>query len=356
MVQWSAGSPRSPLVTSRICVFLLLLFFVLPGAMGWDDKPAAATGQPWPEVTLANARITARVMLPDPATGFYRGRRFEQAGLVSTVTGGGHTYIGDPGAGTDFGYSLGICGEFLETIPLPDDQDDRRTFLRIGQGVFARKKEGPDHPKNDVPVRAATWETRHTSAHRTEFRQEFTEGNAGYVLEKTISLAEDAPELTVSYKLRNTGTIRLETRHYSHNWLTLDGKTISPDLALVIPWDFVPSVETFLGKNGLRMGARGLTFGEEAARPTAPTSFMRTRRTSGREKNQFLLRDTTTRAAVWISNDWPDFSFDVYIEKRGYCPESFCPLSLAPGEETAWSSTYRFLRAEDPLPEWAATP
>lgn len=56
--------------------------------------------------------------------------------------------------------------------------------------------------------------------------------------------------------------------------------------------------------------------------------------------------DPTTGAMVEIANDWRPFDFVVYVDARGFCPESFIAINLAPNEEKFWQTTYKFTAME----------
>ncbi len=64
---------------ARICLAGVLLLESLPAA----EYPAAR---------IATSKIEANVYLPDAKAGFYRGRRFDWAGVIGTLKVDGHDF------------------------------------------------------------------------------------------------------------------------------------------------------------------------------------------------------------------------------------------------------------------------
>ncbi len=52
------------------------------------------TAQSFPETEISNGVIHAKVYLPDPEHGYYRGSRFDWAGVIASLICGGHEYFG----------------------------------------------------------------------------------------------------------------------------------------------------------------------------------------------------------------------------------------------------------------------
>ena len=114
-----------------------------------------------PYTDFSNGLITARIAPPDPAKGFYRGTRFDQAGVVTSLTLNGkdfygpwferlapdvldYTYVGDDiVAGPD----SAISGPVEEFAPL-DFENKTGLFIKPGVGVLYQPDTQPyDHDK-----------------------------------------------------------------------------------------------------------------------------------------------------------------------------------------------------------------
>ncbi|HAA70975.1 MAG TPA: hypothetical protein DCE55_17690, partial [Planctomycetaceae bacterium] len=47
-----------------------------------------------PQATIANSQVTARLYLPQPDSGYYRGTRFDWSGVIYSLQCDGHEYFG----------------------------------------------------------------------------------------------------------------------------------------------------------------------------------------------------------------------------------------------------------------------
>src|SRR5260221_11385813 len=48
----------------------------------------------FPQAEISNSQIHAKLYLPDATSGYYRGRRFDWAGVVASLDWKGHNYFG----------------------------------------------------------------------------------------------------------------------------------------------------------------------------------------------------------------------------------------------------------------------
>ena len=48
----------------------------------------------YPEMTISNGAVTAKLMLPDAQKGSYQGTRFDWSGIISSLTYSNHEYFG----------------------------------------------------------------------------------------------------------------------------------------------------------------------------------------------------------------------------------------------------------------------
>src|SRR4029079_562375 len=106
---------------------------------------APALAEDYPHVVLKNDKLKFTVYEPDAAKGFYRGTRFDHAGVFGNVEFAGHKIFGpwkdkhDPANHDDI---IGPCEEFGLQSPLGyDDAKVGGTFLKIGVGELEKPKE-----------------------------------------------------------------------------------------------------------------------------------------------------------------------------------------------------------------------
>ena len=135
-----------------------------------SSSPVGALLATAPVATISNGKIIARIARIDAAQGFYNGTRFDQAGVVTSLTLNGrefygpwfeklapevldYTYVGDDiVAGPD----SAISGPVEEFAPL-DFEAKPGLFIKPGVGVLYQPDTQPyDHARN-TPHRIAPW-------------------------------------------------------------------------------------------------------------------------------------------------------------------------------------------------------
>ncbi|HET8546953.1 MAG TPA: hypothetical protein VFL57_03075 [Bryobacteraceae bacterium] len=203
------------------CLFLPLLLFA---------------AEP-PQAELHSGSLRARVYLPDPTNGFYRGTRFDWSGMVETVQYGGHTFYGrwfqatDPGV-HDFEYrgaeivagpntaATGPAEEFNTNNKALayDEAKPGGTFIKIGAGVLRRPDERDyDRFRLYEVVNPGTW-TNRIARNSAEFIQQLNDPSSGYgyAYHKNVRLVGSSAELHIAHTFRNTGKRTISSRVYNH--------------------------------------------------------------------------------------------------------------------------------------------
>ena len=65
---------------------ILILFLILSGIQ---------VNAQYPQASISNTQIEAKLYLPDSKNGFYRGVRFDWSGVISSLKFKGHEYFGE---------------------------------------------------------------------------------------------------------------------------------------------------------------------------------------------------------------------------------------------------------------------
>jgi hypothetical protein len=218
-------------------------------------KPAAPTGH------ISNGKVDLSFYTPDPATGFYRGTRFDWSGIVYSLRYRGEEYYGrwydriDPGVSdnirqtTPDGRSEVVTGiassgqgpaeEFLtggKALGF-DDTPPGGTFLKIGVGILRRPDDKPydRYHAYDI-VDGGRWTTKKAGSSVT-FMQTLNDRDTGYgyVYTKTLRLLPGKPALRIEHRLRNIGTKPLVSSVYDHNFFATRGHHTGPGYAITAP-------------------------------------------------------------------------------------------------------------------------
>jgi hypothetical protein len=308
-----------------------------------------------PQADISNGLLKAKLYLPDAEKGFYRGTRFDWAGVISSLEFQGHRYFGqwftkhDPKV-RDIAYdptadgfaastesaSLGPIEEF--TIPQGyKEAKAGDTFIKIGVGVLRKPEESSYSQYNRYAVvDAGKWTVR-KKTDAIEFQQEIREASGfGYVYRKTVRLSKDKPELVLT--LKNTGRRPIDTPVYNHNFFVIDDQPTGPDFVIKVPFKITAAAD----KSGLA-AARGneiiylreLVKDERASLAAAGFST---------EAKDYDLRieNRKSGAGVRITADRPLTRLALWSPRRTLCPEPFISVRLDPGKEFTWRIVYAF--------------
>ncbi len=308
-------------------------------------EPASSSRMlPFPSTILSNRVLKATVYLPDAEKGYYRGTRFDWSGLVSRVDYAGHTFFSEFKQGHDPLNHDDTCGtseEFgIESAPSYAEAKPGEPFIKIGIGVLER----PDSSEYSFWKRykiltPGLWKESFGPG-RLEFRQEL-QGPAGwaYRFDKLLETRAGAPELQIRRTLKNTGTQRIVTDHYDHNFLRIDDLPAGTNYTLEFP--FTPHFGKDSKPAGLvTLQGNSLVFTREPARDQA--IWVRLDGFSKPEDNRIKVTNHATGASMTITTDKPLSKLVFYSSGGVLCPEAFVNVDLAPGQTLSWNTTYRF--------------
>ncbi len=303
----------------------------------------------WPCVRLSCGGAAATVYRPDPENGFYRGTRFDLSGIIDNIESHGHSFFTrhHPGMHDPYGNDnvAGPAEEFdLDTEP-PGFREAAPggLFMKIGAGILVRPDEKEYFFNRRYEVRdRGVWSFRQTGSAEAEAVHELKmpDGSFGYRLERKISLTGDGSGLRIWRRLENTGNRPISTRHYSHNFICIDGRPAGSGYEVSVP--FVPALDkpSVLPAAGiLRGGTLGFSGGK--LKRTFWASFKGFGDVP--EHNSFIVTERESGAGIRISTNLPPSEFRVYADGRVVCPEMFCDIEVEPGGAAEWVTEAKFL-------------
>jgi hypothetical protein len=295
-----------------------------------------------PRHVLAGDGVRLTIDLPDATAGYYRGPRFDWSGIVATAEVGGHTAFGYwksthdsanhddvPGTAEEFGHD-----EPLGYAAAPVGG----TFVKIGVGELVKPAE-PKYRFSHIYsiVKPGTWQV--TAGERAvEFRQDLSHSSGyGYRYTKRVELAPGG--FVIRRTLANTGARPIDTDHYGHHFMTIDGDPVGPNYALRFP--FPPRAADPAGLRDVA-AIRGdrLVF----LKPLS-TGSVQTLVAGFGEKaadNRVSVEHGPSKLVMTITNDRPLLKLNVWSVKTTLCPEPFVRVQVEPGRETTWSTRYEF--------------
>jgi hypothetical protein len=296
----------------------------------------------YPQITISAGEITAVVYSPNAQRAFYRGTRFDRSGIIGSLRYRGHEYFGRWKDSHDPFFHDCITGpaEEFEAADTPDrdfqSAAEGTPFLRLGVGLLRKDGDGDFRRFHTYPIiDDAGWQTS-VSSNQVIFEHVASSPTGlSYQYRKTLSLAKQAPVLSLAHTLVNTGRVPIATRQYNHNFFRIDGLPPGPSLHMTAP--IAPSMMNpapgLLSIDGGRASLlRCLRPGEsilaELTQQSAPYDL--------------AIFQEATSAGVRICADRPLTRLLLWVSRSVFCPEPYINIHIQPGESFSWNLSYMF--------------
>jgi hypothetical protein len=234
----------------------------------------------------------------------------------------------------------GPCDEFGNTTPLNfKDAKPGERFLKIGVGELTK---GTDNEyafwKKYAIAKAGTWDVPKDET-AIAFRQTVTtDYGYGYKYAKQIKLADGTAGFQINYRFVNTGTKRIETDVYNHNFFNVAGAGTGKGFGVTFPFSPKPvdpkeRFRELVAVEGDDLKLKGEL--DQGSIYTILEGYGDTARDA-----RFELRGGGVKMTA--TGDRPLSKVAVWGVKRTLCPEPFFAIRLAPGEQMVWSWKYEF--------------
>ena len=308
------------------------------GAVG---SAQSADDTDYPTLTLRNNELTMVLYLPDAERGFYRGTRFDWAGIIERVEYAGHRFYAPwrtPHDPTGHDFVSGPAEEFAMDHPMGfSEVEEGGSFVKIGVGLLRKGERNRYRFSGQYEIiRPGEWTVEHGEGW-VDFHQDFVgERGWAYRYHKRIALAEDRPGFDIYHRLENSGEKSIDINHYNHNFTSIDGVPYGPDytvefpFATALPQAIRDSLAFFredrievpekLGDNSLWISVSPIS---------GPVAH-----------NAGRVRNDKTGAEVRFVGDAPIVKYNFWSVETAACPEPFIALQLAPGQAQEWTWAY----------------
>lgn len=317
-----------------------------------DQKP--------PQAEITNGLLRAKIYLPDPERGYYRGTRFDWSGVINSLEYDGHDYYGPWFTKTDpkvidfiFDGADIVAGPCSATMgPVEEFSSDEKalgynnakaggTFIKIGVGVLRKPDEGNYSPYRlyDI-VDPGKWKVR-TEKDSVEFTQELMDPTSGYgyTYTKTVRLGKDKPEMILEHSLRNTGRRPIDTSVYDHNFLVLDKQPVGPDFTIELPFEIKTEHPVDNGLAEVR-GKRFVFLKTLKGKDTVAASFSGFGQSAA--DYRITIENSKVGAGMKITGDRPLAQESLWSIRSVLAMEPFIHMMVEPGKEFNWKYTYSY--------------
>ncbi len=323
-------------------------------------RPASALDG-LPHDDISNGIVSAKVYLPGPH-GFYRGTRFDRAGVVAHATYKGQDYgqywfSSQSPAVHDFQWqngqvtvstASGAAGPSEEFTAIGFDEAGpcrkaaRETscgkFLKIGVGILQRDTDAYDFVHTYPVVNEGK---RTASATKTQVRltQDLSDTDTGYGYSyvKTVKLTPGKAQMVIEHVLTNTGSKDLVTSVYCHNFLSLSPG--NQNVELTAPFSLIAAKP--LAADAAQVDGKTLKYlraVKEGESVTSPISGFGT----AVSDYDFRVVNTQTGFGQRIRADQPLSRINFWSIRTTFSWEPYIAISLKPGETKRWTYIYDY--------------
>jgi hypothetical protein len=315
-------------------------------------------GQSYPQAEISNSVLRAKVYLPDAEKGFYRGMRFDWAGVIGSLEYKGHSYygpffekfdptvpdvmIGDPVVAGVNSAASGPVEEFIGKDGSALGYSEAKpgeTFCKIGVGSLRKPDNEAYSSYRIYPIVDGGKRTVKSGPDWIEFTQEVKCGS-GYEFSytKTIRFLKNDPVMTIEHRFVNLGKKVVETQVYDHNFLSIDHQQTGPSVVLSF---------SFALRSTLDMGGLGEIRGKELRFPKdlrGSDTFYTEFAGFSNDASDYNIRveNHQSGGAVLIAGDQPLANVGVWAVRTVVAPEPFVNINVPAGHESRWAYKYTF--------------
>lgn len=296
----------------------------------------------FPQTTISNGLIEARLYLPDAATGYYRGTRFDWSGVVDRLEFKGHNYFGQWFEKYDPKLHDAFMGPVEEFSALGfDEAPVGGAFLRIGVGSLVKPDDKNfSFAKTYEIENPGTWKVR-KFRDKVEFTHTLTDAAGySYIYKKTVRLAAGRPAMVLEHSLTNTGQKSIETSVYNHNFFMIDQVPTGPDVKISFPFEITAEGKGFGTVADTKNKA--IIFNKELPK----NEYVYTAGVQGFKNTaddyDISIENLKTNAGVRITGDVPMEKLVFWACSTTSCPEPYIRIAAKSGEKVSWKIEYEF--------------
>lgn len=291
----------------------------------------------FPERTIFNNDIFARLYLPDIHNGYYRATRFDWSGIIYKMEYKDHQYFSEWFEKHDPKIHDAICGPVDEFSPIGyNEARIDGEFLKIGVGTLRKPKEyGYNRFNLYEIVNAGIWDISHKDDSIT-FRHILRSDLFSYAYTKVVKLLNNG--FLLEYTLENTGKQFLSTDVYNHHFFTIDRHATGPDI--VVNFSFNPEGKwrdadgPVIIRNNSIGYIRNLDKGESVFMDNV-YGF-----DPGKDTYSFEIENRYSGAGVKMTGNQKLLKMVFWASSTTSCPEPYIAVEVNPGEKINWINKY----------------
>ncbi len=299
----------------------------------------------YPYIELYNDSLKVIIYQPDANNGYYRGSRFDWAGMIGPVTYKGHSFFSHwalPHNPLNPEHGIGPVEEFGVDSALGYDSTARGdTFIKIGVGKLIRPVDREKYffGHRYTIQEPEQWDIAHTDTSISFTQNLSDEKGWGYSYVKTIML--DNNVITIKHDLRNTGLHKIKTDVYTHNFIAIDNEPINEHYQ--VTFGFMPPltraiIDRFASYASLHDNCITITK-QVDGKPLFATFDGLTKSIA---ENYAKVENLLTGASITIEGSHAPDQYRFWACTSAICPEPFIAIDVNPGEAFSWDTKFTF--------------
>jgi hypothetical protein len=295
----------------------------------------------FPQTEITNGIISARIFLPDPVVGYYRGTRFDWSGINAEIKCRGHSFSGQWFEKYDPLIHDAVMGPVEAFSPVGfEESAPGGHFIVIGVGVLQKQDSIYSPYRLYKIINPGRWEIS-TTHDQVQFVQQLQDSGYSYEYKKTEKLLKGKPEMVLIHKLKNTGHSIIEASVYDHNFFLIDSQRTGP------PFEIDFSFPLTEKKEGQGLGEM-ISIMDNRIIVNRP--FLKNEQSYtvlegyGQIAKDYDIRieNHKTGAGIHIRANRPLSKLVFWACSTILCPEPYIHLKIKPGETFTWKISYQF--------------
>ena len=300
----------------------------------------------FPAAEISNGILQAKLYLPDAEKGYYRGIRFDWAGVIPSLRYSGHEYFGQWFENYSPEIHDAVMGPVDGFTPIGfNEAGPGENFLMIGIGLIVKPDENPWTFTRPYKISENGKRDLYVAKDQVRFIHEIDSHEYKYKYEKEVRLVKDKPVMVLSHRLLNSGKKTLETPVYNHNFFIIDNQPVGPGYSARWPWRISGSFRD--GSEMVRFRENGFTLGRDLKKGETIYTAGLEGFSASPEDYDIRLENSLSGAGVRITCDKPLLKMVFWACPTTFCPEPYITVKAEPGKEFSWDITYEFYEIPD---------
>lgn len=272
-----------------------------------------------------------RLLISSPGV-YYRGTRFDRAGVFRLIEKRGYVYADRWFDGDDPYVHDHVCGPSEEFVTVDfDGVPPGGVFVKPGVGLLQRPQDNSPYDWFHLYwiVDEGRW-SESVTEESVEFRQVL---DGWYDYRKTIRITSPS-SFGIFHHMEWHAPKPLSGYFYNHNFFTFGGAEVGPDRRVDFPYH---PVGTWRDRySSVALDGNGIRF---SSQPDLPSVYMGDLHSAeGVTPYSFRLSDRDR--AVEVEGSEPLDHIVFWSNRRVACPEPYMALRLEKGESRDWSVEY----------------